>query len=252
MMKNKICYIGIVTGLLFCVFLSGCNSKSAMEFQTTQADVDKVENDGTVTEESKSDTAEDSKEKTNSAGGTSSTEQTGDGSSENKDYDVGESQTGEDKAVIYVHICGEVLNPGVYEMQPDERVFMLIEKAGGFTKDAATDYVNQAMALQDGDKVYIPSQAEAAEEGTALSNTSSTNSNSESSSNPGSEDGVLDLNTATEEDLMTLPGIGSSKAKKIIAYREEIGKFEKIEQIMDITGIKEGVYNNIKNYVIVR
>lgn len=243
MMKNKNCYIGVVTGLLFCIFLSGCNSKSVMEFQSTQADVEEDENDGTVTEESKSDTAEDSKEKTNSAGGTSSTEQTGDGSTETKDYDVGESQTGEDKAVIYVHICGEILNPGVYEMQPDERVFMLIEKAGGFTKDAATDYVNQAMVLQDGDKVYIPSQAEAAEEETPLLNESSNSDN---------DDGLLDLNTATEEDLMTLPGIGASKAKKIIAYREEIGKFENIEQIMDITGIKEGVYNNIKNYVIVR
>lgn len=243
MMKNKICYIGVVTGLLLCVILSGCNSKSAMEFQTTQADVEKVENNGTVTEESKTDSAEDGNEKTNSVGGTSSTEQTGDSDSETKDYDSEESQTGEDKAVIYVHICGEVLNPGVYEMQPDERVFMLVEKAGGFTKDAAMDYVNQAMALQDGDKVYIPSQAEAAEEETPLLNETSNSDN---------EDGMLDLNTATEEDLMTLPGIGSSKAKKIIAYREEIGKFENIEQIMDITGIKEGVYNNIKNYVIVR
>lgn len=142
---------------------------------------------------------------------------------------------------ICVHICGMVKNPGVYELPSTARIADGIKKAGGLKKDAADEAINQARLLKDGEQIYIPSKKEAVAGQTSVVKESS-----------GTEsDGKINLNHATKEQLMTLPGIGESKAEKIIAYREKNGQFSKIDEIMKIQGIKQGVFGKIKELITV-
>lgn len=137
---------------------------------------------------------------------------------------------------IYVHICGEVLAPGVYEMPEGSRVYELLSIAGGATDKGAPDTVNLAGVLKDGERVVIPSEEEAAS----------------MAEHAGAEDtGLVNINTASAEQLMTLPGIGESKARDIIQYREESGGFQTIEDIMKISGIKEAVFRKIQSLITV-
>lgn len=143
-------------------------------------------------------------------------------------------------AVLFVHVCGEVENPGVYELHDGQRIYEAIDAAGGFTQEAADSYLNLAEPVTDGMKVEVPSkeQAEAWRE-------------SSEAQNAGFSDGRVNLNTATKEQLMTLNGIGESRAQDIIRYRQEHGKFEKIEDIMRISGIKESAFQKIKEDITV-
>lgn len=139
----------------------------------------------------------------------------------------------------YVQITGAVASPGVYEIGFDTRLFEVIEMAGGLSEDAAADYVNQAQAVSDGQNIHITSKSE-------LEALEDLDSESESE-----DDGKVNINTAKKESLMTLPGIGESKADLIIDYRESNGSFVSIEDIMNIQGIKEGVFNKIKDSITV-
>lgn len=145
-----------------------------------------------------------------------------------------EQETDHIDTTIQVYICGEVKHPGVYEFEADERIISAIEAAGGLTKEAAPESVNQAQKMEDGQQIYIPSREE---------QQVSTAKTGESS------DGLISINQATKEEFMTLPGIGEAKAESIISYREEHGKFQSTEDLMKISGIKEGVYNKIKDYI---
>ena len=109
-------------------------------------------------------------------------------------------------------------------------MYEVVQKAGGFTEEAATTYVNQAEIVRDEERIYIPTQNEALELQVL-------------------DDGKVNLNTATKEELMTIPGVGESKADSIVQYREEIGKFQTIEDIMNVSGIKEGLFQKIKDYI---
>lgn len=150
------------------------------------------------------------------------------------------SEIVEDRTVSgYVQIAGAVKNPGVYEINDDTRLFMVIEKAGGLNPDADIRSLNQAGILKDGESIYIQTIEEAKE--AAL--------NEELGINTEDIDGKVNLNTADMERLMTLPGIGQSKAKQIIDYRETNGSFSSIEEIMEIQGIKEGVFSKIKDSI---
>ena len=145
--------------------------------------------------------------------------------------------TGEEKAAsIWVYVCGEVRDPGVYELPEGSRITDAVEAAGGMTGDAAETYLNLAETLSDGQKIEVPSveMAEALEEAAAQDTS-----------------GLVNLNRATEAELMTLSGIGESKAKEIIRYRESRGGFQKPEDLMNIPGIKEGVYNKIRDQITV-
>ncbi|MEI3525401.1 MAG: SLBB domain-containing protein [Eubacteriales bacterium] len=120
--------------------------------------------------------------------------------------------TGEEKvASIWVYVCGEVRDPGVYELPEGSRITDAVEAAGGMTGDAAETYLNLAETLSDGQKIEVPSveMAEALEEAAAQDTS-----------------GLVNLNRATEAELMTLSGIGESKAKEIIRYRESRGGFQ--------------------------
>lgn len=139
----------------------------------------------------------------------------------------------ETAATAFVYVCGEVENPGVYEVATGSRIFEAVSLAGGLTADADVDAVNQAEVVSDQQMIRIPvigeEPSEAAE--AAVS------------------DGKINLNTATREELMTLPGIGESKAASILSYREEHGSFSDITDLMNIPGIKDGVFSKLKEKV---
>lgn len=154
---------------------------------------------------------------------------------------------------VVVHVCGEVSSPGVYTLPAGSRVYQAIEAAGGFTSDAFEDYLNQANELSDGMKVYVPSKEEISDE--EFQQGLKTSEVQQSGVPPLTDStlmtALVNINTATREDLMTLKGIGESKADKIISYRETQGGFGCIEDIMNIPGIKEGMFNKIKDLITV-
>ncbi len=161
----------------------------------------------------------------------------------------------EKESLIYVHVCGAVLKPNVYQANQEARVNDLISMAGGFTKDAASDYLNLAMKVTDGQRIYIPTVQELKDisknqmiEGDKSPESGNNQDNSQQGSTQGEK---VNLNTATAEQLMTLPGIGQAKADSIINYRTQNKTFKKIEDIMNISGIKEGLFQKIKAYIFV-
>lgn len=180
-----------------------------------------------------------------------------------KENDIGETgevsvqeQTGgtvePEPESIYIHVCGAVSDPGVYELQSGDRVYEAVEKAGGFTAEADQNYVNQAKLLQDGVRLYIPTVEESAEMGILMQGEDSF-SESGDSSDPSQEsttqDGKVNINTASEAELCTIPGIGATRAQAILSYREQHGAFGKVEDIMNVSGIKEGTYEKIKDFI---
>lgn len=164
---------------------------------------------------------------------------------------------------FYIHICGEVERPGVYEMEPGSRIFQAVELAGGFTEHAAQDYLNMAQETADGMKITVPSkeQAEACRSsGNDTGDVPEGNQNVwvqiprqeiPDSLNGQEPAGKVNLNTAAKEELMTLRGIGEAKAADIIRYREEQGPFQTIEEVMNISGIKEAAFQKIKDDITV-
>lgn len=167
---------------------------------------------------------------------------------------------------IYVDVCGAVVNPGVYELSLDSRVFQAIEKAGGYLPGAAASYLNRARSLYDGQQIYVPTQEEVdsqtipltqdetAQDGVVQAGTAQTGTAADNTAD-GTETTQagqrINLNTADVSQLSTLTGVGESKALAIIAYREENGPFTSIEDIMNVPGIKEGTYEKIKDKIAI-
>lgn len=162
-----------------------------------------------------------------------------------------------EEEMIFVHVCGAVIESGVYELQKGSRVIDAVTLAGGFEKTAAKDAVNQAQELSDGVRLYIPTIDELKEEDSLNPEyiTYGSNQNVSIDKNvAGNEEGVeskVNINTADKELLMTLQGIGDAKAQSIISYREVHGEFQKIEDLCNISGIKDAVYNKIRDYITV-
>lgn len=149
----------------------------------------------------------------------------------------------EKKASIFVYVCGEVNAPGVYELLSGARVYEAVEAAGGLSENAADNYVNLAQVIDDGEKILIPCKEDILN-GTV---TALENGSAQASSEPGK----ININTADADALTTLPGIGKAKADSIISYREANKGFKSKEELMQIEGIKEGVYNKIKDLIII-
>lgn len=143
---------------------------------------------------------------------------------------------------VCVYVCGSVNNPGVYMLKENARLYEAIDAAGGLCDDAAEETLNQARPIIDGERIFVPSTQDIENGIVDLE----TDSKQESS-----KDGKIDINTAGKEELMTLPGIGQSKAELILSYRNSKGRFSSIEELMEIEGIKEGVFNKIKDKIIV-
>lgn len=154
-----------------------------------------------------------------------------------------ETDTKESDSLCYVYVCGAVEQPGVYLLQSGDRVYEAITLAGGLTEDAAGNALNQAEPVSDGQMIQVPTKEEAA--------FSDAGESAQEPDRMQTEDGKININTASAEMLMTLPGVGQSKAESIIAYREEKGTFSSIEAIKNVNGIKDGVYNQIKDKITV-
>ncbi|MBH1941271.1 helix-hairpin-helix domain-containing protein [Mobilitalea sibirica] len=149
---------------------------------------------------------------------------------------------------IYVHVCGAVVNPGVYRAKSGDRLVDLIELAGGLTEKADDAYVNQAQEVKDGQRFYLPTKEELIE----LKIGEYIKGQGETVAEQGSTETLLiNINKATVDEFMRLPGIGQSKADSIIDYRNKNGDFNSIEDIMKIPGIKEGLYQQISSYITV-
>lgn len=161
-----------------------------------------------------------------------------------------DTQTAGSDKKRFVYICGAVNVPGVYEVEQNARLYEVVEAAGGLREDAAEESVNQARQIEDGEMIRILTQEEAAQAGDEEAGEGAENDVKAETAND--SDGRIDLNLATVAELMTLPGIGQAKADSIVRYREKNGAFFSIEEIKQVEGVKEGVYNRIKDNIKVK
>lgn len=153
---------------------------------------------------------------------------------------------------IVVHVSGAVNKEGVFELAQNSRIADAIELAGGVTENAYMKDINLAEFLEDGTKIYIPTkeEAEKQEESTSyVSSNNTTKSGSNKKTNTSNKNTKVNINTASLEELDTLPGIGESTANKIINYRNENGKFKSIEEIKEVSGIGDSKYEQIKDLI---
>ena len=144
-------------------------------------------------------------------------------------------------ARIWVYVCGAVHHPGVYELPEGSRVFEALAAAGGLTEDAEERSLNQASLLSDGEQITVYTREEIEGQGGIPGPAAAEAA--------GASSGKVNLNTAGKEELMTLSGIGESRAGAIIRYREQNGPFTSIEEIMQIDGIKEKSFEKIKEHI---
>ena len=167
---------------------------------------------------------------------------------------------------IIVHVSGAVNNEGIVELETNSRIANAIEKAGGVKENADMTNINLAYPLEDGMKIYIPTieetQNKNSNDNKIIENcvTSSSggintkeDSNLEQNNNTSSiTNKKVNINTASTEELDTLPGIGPSIASKIVEYREQNGKFNSIEEIKEVSGIGDAKYENIKDLISIK
>lgn len=187
--------------------------------------------------------------------GTGGADMTADGPQEGADdaSAPGTAPPGEPQALLHVFVCGSVCRPDVYALPEGSRITDAVRAAGGFSEDAARDALNLAELLTDGEKIRIPSEeewraAEAAASTGGAENASGVPENASGTSADRSG-GRIDLNSASQKELMTLPGIGESKAARIIAWREQHGPFRSTGDLMRIPGIKQATYNELKDLI---
>lgn len=145
---------------------------------------------------------------------------------------------------VQVYVCGEVAAPGVYQLKDGMRICDAVEAAGGLTKAASREYWNLAERLADGQMIYFPTEEEARER-KASAEAAGASVQEES-------DGRIDINTADAAQLVTIPGIGETRAAAILAYREKNGPFAKVEDIMQVSGIKSALFEKMKDYITIR
>ena len=136
---------------------------------------------------------------------------------------------------ITVHITGAINNPGVIILEEGARIVDALEAAGGETEEADVNRLNLAYVLEDGEKLYIPSKNEEEQEYIT-----------QGKDNMSEGQSKININSAQIEELITLPGVGEATANKIIEYRKENGKFQKIEDLKNVPGIGDSKFENIK------
>ncbi len=154
------------------------------------------------------------------------------GSEVQEPQDTSEEAPESEPETICVFVCGEVNSPGVIRLEAGSRAGDALELAGGLTESGDEAYVNLAQILEDGQKLYFPSVAEA-------------------HAASGSTGGGIDINTADAEKLCELPGIGKSRAAAIVEYRTKYGRFEKPEDLMQVSGIGEASFERLRPYITV-
>lgn len=144
---------------------------------------------------------------------------------------------------IVVDVKGAVHAPGVYTMEENSRIFDAIEKAGGLAENAEQKAVNLAQVIEDQMVIYVPIVGE---EGVDLAHLNQKTAGEEDEATS-----KVDLNLAEKDELMTLNGIGSSKADSILSYREENGNFQSVDEIKNVSGIGEATFANLKDFIVV-
>lgn len=166
------------------------------------------------------------------------------------------NEVGDKEEIIAIHITGEVKKAGIIYLKQGARIDDAIKEAGGITKNANLDRVNLAYILSDGQKIYIPNKNEKEEAKEYIISNSGENilleegKRKESEASKGVKQKV-NINTANQTELETLPGIGPSLAQRIMKYRESNGKFQKIEDLQNVKGIGDSKYSNIKDSVCI-
>lgn len=197
---------------------------------------------------------------------------------ETKENDTQNNQKETNENKIIIHITGAIKKEGIYELKENSRIADAIEAAEGLTENANIQDINLAYALEDGEKIHIPTKEESKQTNketteknidktttyvtkktggtekstsTAEKNTGNTSSseNTKNNSSTTSKKEKININTSTQAELETLPGIGPSIAQKIINYRKENGKFKTIEDIKKVSGIGDSKYNKIKELI---
>lgn len=231
--------IGMVICLITSIFLTACGSKETLLLEEEDLVRTEAVEEVTITEDaileeeviSRKDMSAEIEMSTEMA-----TEATHDESLEEQ----------VEQSTLFVHICGEVVKPGVYELPQESRIYEAVEAAGGFTETASQSYVNLAQVLEDGVKIEIPALGEEpTEDASGGVSGMIVASGTE-------QETLVDINTATKTELCSLPGIGESRAESIVSYREKNGGFTKIEDIMKVEGIKEGMFEKMKDMICVR
>jgi competence protein ComEA len=154
----------------------------------------------------------------------------------------------EETKTIFIDIGGEVINPGIYEIKENARVNDAIIAAGGTTNKADLTEINLAYVLSDALKITIPKKEEGQKEN-SKKNTSISSSLMTSKADVSQVSGLININTATKNQLKNLEGIGDSTAQKIIDYRTQNGQFNKTEDIKNVSGIGESKYQKIKDKI---
>ncbi|MGE7759184.1 helix-hairpin-helix domain-containing protein [Peribacillus sp. NPDC097895] len=158
-----------------------------------------------------------------------------------------ENETDEEPPIIKVDVKGAVQAPGVFTAQAGDRVIDLISAAGSFTDKADKNKVNFAQIVEDQMVIYVP---EVGEEDWGL--TEHIQAASSGSASLGTSSGQVNLNTATQEELETLTGIGPSKAAAILEYRETAGKFEQVDDLKKVSGIGDKTFERLQDSISVK
>lgn len=168
---------------------------------------------------------------------------------------------------IFIDIKGEVLNPGVYELDNGSKVIDAINASGGLTSNAYTRYLNLSKKLKDEDVIIVNNLSEIEEikesknkeiiketlNSVSIETTDViTNDYVNETDSSSQEYKLVNINTASIEEFTTINGIGTSTAEKIIDYREKNGYFESVEDIKNVSGIGEKKYEQIKEYITIK
>ena len=230
--RSLVTVTGLILSLLFLSLFASCKSRddglvAVYEDETVASDLSDNVTDGETERE-----------------GESKTE------SETVTLQVDDTSIDADSAVIKdikVYVCGAVQRPDVYEISADSRIVDAVSAAGGFAIDAYPEAMNLAETVSDGSRIYVPTKEEVDALAVVYSDTGSGTGGTMSDST-----GRVNINTATLEELTTLPGIGDTRARAIIDYREQNGAFGNIEDIMQVTGIKEKSFSKIKDSICVK
>lgn len=154
---------------------------------------------------------------------------------------------------IVVYIIGCVKNPGIYKLDFDSRVSDVVNAAGGLLEDADTSKINLAFKLEDGQKITIPSTKDNQNSNTTYEDYISTDAGDmiSQTNNYSTKNKKVNINSASQTELETIPGIGPSIALRIISYRNENGKFKNIEDLKNVSGIGESKFNTMKDSICI-
>lgn len=246
---------------------AGCGQEAAILYSEEMGGTDAGASDG-VQAPNAEEMSDGAQAAASAAGSSAESTEAADKGEASADTEGNRNDTSKNSAAqtVFVHVCGAVNNPGVYELAAAARIYEAVASAGGCTADASADSLNLAQAVTDGMRVYVPTVQEAKAAAAAGNTASAAGSSADGQWVSGADsskaqDGAgtkaqdsaaetkVSINTAAKEELMTLPGIGESKAESIITYREEHGAFGSIEEIMEISGIKESVFSKIKEKI---